>query len=206
MAVNFDELFNPYADCKKAQQSARNRNSRSRGLEFEGIIREACEFYRSSGIADAEKNSEPMKIIRRLSKGQFIACYTEKSQTDFQGIIKNGPALYFEAKHTDRDRMDFEMLREDQRERLQRRRDYGAITFILVSFGLRDFFRVPFLDWIDMKRLFGRKYMLKAELERYRIPYADVVVDTVMIGKHSVPDMRKILLFLDGIIGEDIKA
>ena len=187
MAVNFDELFNPYADCKKAQQSARNRNSRSRGLEFEGIIREACEFYRSSGIADAEKNSEPMKIIRRLSKGQFIACYTEKSQTD-------------------RDRMDFEMLREDQRERLQRRRDYGAITFILVSFGLRDFFRVPFLDWIDMKRLFGRKYMLKAELERYRIPYADVVVDTVMIGKHSVPDMRKILLFLDGIIGEDIKA
>lgn len=75
----------------------------------------------------------------------------------------------FEAKHTDSDRMKYEALLEWQRKALCEHVEFGAAAFILCSFGLERFYRVPLLVWLDMKRIFGRKYMLETELSKYKL-------------------------------------
>lgn len=46
---------------------------------------------------------------------------------------------------------------------------YGGWAFVLVSFSLRQFFRIPWPVWRDMRERFGRLYVKPEELEEYRV-------------------------------------
>lgn len=52
----------------------------------------------------------------------------------------------------------------------------GAAAFIAVSFGLQDFYRIPWNVWRDMKAIYGRKHIKQAELEPYRVEYIAGVI------------------------------
>lgn len=56
------------------------------------------------------------------------------------------------------------------------------MCFLVVSLGLEKFYRVPWVVFRDMKKIYGRQYMNEKELEPYRVQY-----------------MNGILRFLDGI-------
>ena len=43
-------------------------------------------------------------------------------------------------------------------------------AFVVVSFGLRRFFRIPWPVWRDMKKLYGRQYLKQEEIAKYKIP------------------------------------
>lgn len=158
------------ASIRRSYTGAR---SRAEGEGFEHIIDNACDYYRSIGLADIEKTPEPMKPLGGADRsGRFLACYTKQAQPDYKGVLKGGKAVNFEAKHTDSDRMTFDRVSDAQALRLSRTEALGGIAFVLCSFRGRAFYRVPWAVWKDMKRLFDRKYITPADVEIYRVPFA----------------------------------
>lgn len=68
---------------------------------------------------------------------------------------------------------------------------FGAHCFVMVSFGLERFYRVPWNVWKRMKELFGHKYMNEQELLPYRLQ-----------------EKQQTILILEGVelTGEDTKS
>lgn len=161
----------PYAAEKHMMAQIRGKQARVAGGYFENIISASCDYYLSRGLAKIEKTPEPMKPLgAKNRKGQFLACYTKQAQPDYGGTLKGGRSIYFEAKHTDDERIEQRRLTQEQQDDLEAHHKLGAIAFVLVSVSLTDFYRVPWPVWRDMAEIYGRKYMTHAELSRYEVP------------------------------------
>ena len=154
------------------QRSQRGRQSRIMGDHFENMITASLRWYEDKGVACIEKTPEPMKPLRAPNRqGQFLACYVKAGQPDFKGTLTGGRSVVFEAKHTDSDRIEYGRLTDEQVEKLSTHHKLGAAAFVLVSFGLQDFYRIPWEVWRDMKAIYGRKHIKQPELEPDRVQY-----------------------------------
>lgn len=144
------------------------RRSNAVGELFENMISGSCRYYREKGAAIIEKTPEPMRPIKPYGKyGQFIACFEKQAQPDYKGVLCDGTAIIFEAKHTDSERIQESVITKTQRENFDDFQRMGAQCFVMVSMGFRKFYRVPWEVFGDMKARFGRKYMTEVELEPY---------------------------------------
>ncbi|MCD8355889.1 MAG: Holliday junction resolvase RecU [Clostridia bacterium] len=139
---------------------------RNTGANFEKLIDSACNYYRREGIADIEKTPEPMKPIKSIGGGKFIAVYTDKAQADYKGYLQDGKAVYFEAKATMTDRITQDRVTKNQTERLERAYRMGVEVFVLCCFNDMVFIRVPWKVWRNMKDYFGRKYIAAEDTQR----------------------------------------
>lgn len=137
----------------------RGMRSRNIGLHFEKLIDEACRFYAEKGIADIEKTPEPLRPIKAIGDGRFIAVYTGEAQADYKGYLDGGRAVYFEAKATAGDRITQDRVTPNQTDRLNRAYGMGATVFVLCCIGGDRFAKVPWGVWTDMKYFVGRKYI-----------------------------------------------
>lgn len=147
--------------------------SRAEGAGFEAIISSACDYYRAIGRADIEKTPEPMKPLGGANRsGRFLACYTKQAQPDYKGVLSGGRAVVFEAKHTDTGRLMHNRVSHAQAACLRRISQLGGIAFVLCSFNGREFYRIPWPIWDNMKNAFGRKYIAPADVEAYRVRVA----------------------------------
>lgn len=161
----------PYEAEKHIRAQIRGKQARLAGGYFEAMIEGSCAYYRDRGLAKIEKTPEPMKPLGpKNQRGQFLACYTKQAQPDYGGTLKGGRSIYFEAKHTDDDRIEFKRLTKEQQDDLEHHHKLGAVTFVLVSMGLTECYRVPWPIWRDMADTYGRKYMTRAELLPYKVP------------------------------------
>lgn len=152
------------------ERRLQGQRSKMIGELFEKMIDASCRYYKEKGIAVIEKTPEPMKVLSGMDKrGQFKACFTKQAQPDYKGVVIGGRTVIFEAKHTDGDRITYSRLTETQVEVLQGYDAMGATCFVLVSFGLNDFYRIPWAVWNNMKKLYGRKYLIQSDLEKFRI-------------------------------------
>ena len=157
---------------ENADRSLRGLQSRRAGEHFENMIAASLLWYEDKGVACIEKTPEPMKPLSKPNRqGQFLACYTKAGQPDFKGTLTGGRSVVFEAKHTDAEKIEFNRLTEEQIKKLQKHHELGAAAFVLVSFGLRDFYRIPWEVWRDMKEIYKRKHIKQPELEPYRVQY-----------------------------------
>ena len=162
---------------KNVQRSQQGLQSRREGGEFEKIIADSLLWYELRGMACVEKTPEPMKPLSKPNqRGQFLACYVKAGQPDFKGTITGGRSVVFEAKHTASDKIDYSRLTDEQVEKLSTHHALGAACFVLVSFGLQDFYRIPWSVWANMAELFGHKHMKKHECEPYRVQYISGVL------------------------------
>lgn len=146
--------------------------SQAVGGMFENILSASCNYYRERGVAIVEKTPEPMRPIKPYgdrSRGQYIACYEKQAQPDYKGVLCDGRAIIFEAKHTDHDRIQESVITKTQRQSLDDFRTMGAQCFVMVSMGLQSFYRVPWEVFGDMKSHYGRKYMTLEELAPYKL-------------------------------------
>lgn len=147
--------------------------SRAEGAGFEAIISSACDYYRAIGQADIEKTPEPMKPLGGADRsGRFLACYTKQAQPDYKGVLSGGRAIVFEAKHTDTGRLLYNRVSPAQAACLRRISQLGGIAFVLCSFNGREFYRIPWSVWENMKRTFGRKYITPTDVGSYRVRVA----------------------------------
>lgn len=177
-------------DAERAALEKRYRGKRSKdsGEYLEGLIDSACDFYRNQGFADIEKTPEPMRPIRSLGNGKYIAVYTKAAQTDYKGMLAGGMTVYFEAKHTDSGRLTQDRVTPNQTERLERAYRMGALVFVVCGFGMAAFYRIPWSCWRDMKSRFGHKYITPAEAAPYEVHYTAPGVLMFLEGIH-LPDI-----------------
>lgn len=154
-------------DPRHQQQGLVNR---ARGKQFEARLDTAFEYYKARGSAVVEKTPEPMKPIRNMGQGRFLACYERKAQPDYKGVIKGGRAVMFEAKFTSTGRMEQDRVRPEQGDYLDQHQGLGARCYVLVGFLTGAVYRLPWDDWKSMKERFGRKYVTEADLQPYRVP------------------------------------
>ena len=155
----------------RVQHSQKGLQSKRAGEHFENMITASLNWYCDKGVAFVEKTPEPMKPLRKPDRqGRFLACYTKQAQPDYKGTLKGGRAVVFEAKHTDDDRIEYNRLTKEQRDDLEHHHKLGAVTFVLVSMGLTECYRVPWPVWRDMADTYGRKYMTRDELLPYKVP------------------------------------
>ncbi len=162
------------------------RRSRAAGEIFERYITMACEYYWRKGYAVISKTPEPMRIIKPYgarNTGQFVAYFEKQAQPDYKGALSDGTCIIFDAKHTEKDRIQQDAVTETQWETFDKYEEMKAQCFVVVSIGLEKFYRIPWKIWRQMKELYGHKYMAAGkELEPYRIP-----------------DQQSIILFLEGV-------
>lgn len=150
--------------------SYQGKRNRALGLQFEAIINEACEFYRSQDLAYIEKTPEPMRIIGVLNRklGIFKAVFEKVAQPDYKGTMQGGRAVVFEAKHTETDRIKQDAVTPAQLKALDLHEKMGAWCFVIVCLD-NTYYRVPWERWKTMKEDCGHKYMNAADLHPYTL-------------------------------------
>lgn len=148
------------------------KRSRAAGGFWEELLEDSCEYYSLMHKAEITKTPEPMKPIGpKNQKGQFLACYTKQAQPDYKGTLAGGRAVVFEAKHTDSARMNRNVISPEQERQLDRHAALGAECFVMVSFAFRQYFKVPWLVFRDMKQHCGRKYITPEDVGEYEVKY-----------------------------------
>lgn len=166
-----------FANMAREERRIRGRQSRIEGDTFETLIEASLSWYRNRGLAYVEKTPEPMRPLGPPNKqGQFKACYTKSAQPDFKGTLKGGRSIVFEAKHTGDDRIDYNRLTAEQVQSLTDHDRLGAAAYVMVSFKLQNFYRIPWHVWRDMKALYGRKYIKEQEIGQYRVKFIAGVI------------------------------
>ncbi len=174
---------------KNPQNIMRGMQSRAQGEIFEKFIMASCDYYRDAGIAHIEKTPEPFHVTRSCGNGRFLGNFAKQAQPDFKGCLWSGKAVVFEAKHTDADRITQDRVTQEQTDALNRYCYMGAICFILVSFGMQQFYRIPWSDWRDMKLNYGRKYIMPEDVQDYQCHFDGRVI--YFLGKEDVNEPQE---------------
>ena len=148
--------------------------NRDIGNAFEDYIKAACDYYRLRGYAEVDKTPEPFKVTSGRHKNQggmfvFEGVFTKQAQPDFQGTLKGGRSVVFEAKTSTGDRIEQSVVTLEQKRALISHETLGAWAYVMVSLSLRTFYRVPWTVWSEMKERFGRKYMTAEDLKPYMV-------------------------------------
>lgn len=152
-----------------ANRSITGYESKKNGEYFETLIEKSLESYKRKGIAHISKTPEPMRVIQRRSGGKFLCCFKKKSEPDFKGVLADGSCIIFDAKHTDKDRIQQGCITENQWQVYEDYERMNARCYVVVSVQFKNFYRIPWIVWKRMKELYGHKYMGKAELEAYKL-------------------------------------
>ena len=139
------------------------------GATFESLIERACLRYQREGVAYIEKSPEPMRPIKAMGLGRFLACFTKAAQPDYKGTLRGGRAVCFEAKHTEGERIEQSRVTDEQAEALDKHDDLRAVCFVLVSFRFERFYRVPWHLWASMPERFGKVSVNEKDLAPYRV-------------------------------------
>ena len=135
------------------------------GKMFEKMIEASCAWYEELGAASIEKTPEPMKPIKRLNGGQFVAVFEKAAQPDFKGTLNGGRTIVFDAKYTEDGKIDQKQISDEQWKRLCAHQARGALCYVLVCFSFESYCMIPWDIWRDMKTKYGRKYLRRSEAE-----------------------------------------
>ena len=144
--------------------------AQAEGRLFEERLNRSFKYYAESGLAIIEKTPEPMRPIKSLGNGKFVAYYEGKAQPDYKGVLAGGRTILLEAKYTTTDRIQHSRVQRGQAEYLERHERLGAACYVVCGFSSGYAYRVPWLIWADMKRRFGRLYVTEADLAVCQIP------------------------------------
>ena len=147
----------------------RNRRSRAKGMAFEALLDKTFAYYAEKGFAKIEKNAEPVRIIRNMGQGKFLACFTKKAQADYKGTIKGGRTVIFEAKYTENNRIMQNAVDENESDYISEHEALGARCYVVCGFPTGNVYRVPWGVWRNMKRIYGHKYVTEEDIKQYQV-------------------------------------
>ena len=155
---------------KGFQRRYRSLQNNGFGKNFEKVISEACKYYRANGIAEITKIDEPFRVIQLYKGGKFKGQFTANANPDFEGTLKGGRSICFEAKYTTTDRLKQDVVSKKQWEVLDLKHKLGG--FVGVCGGIQNkYYFIPWEVWINMKSLYGRKYVKQEDIGEYEVPY-----------------------------------
>lgn len=155
---------------KRSRKSFAARKALGYGKNFESFISAACDYYRDNGIADISKVDEPFRVLELYGRGKFMGQFTKKANPDFEGTLKGGQSICFEAKYTSQRRMAKSVISDKQEEVLKYKSGLGAVVGVCVGIGQRYFF-VPWEVWVNMEEIYGKKSVSADDLARYEVKF-----------------------------------
>ncbi|SHJ74979.1 Holliday junction resolvase RecU [Tepidibacter formicigenes] len=162
-------------DQRKVMQRYQNSVNNAQGHHFEAYIKAGCKVYCANGQAEVGKTPEPFRVTKKHKDGTFTGRFTSLAQPDFQGTLKGGRSICFEAKYTRTDRMKRSVLTSTQMEKLEYHEKLGAVAGVCI--GIQDkFFFIPWSIWRDMKAHYGRQYVTAEDVEQYRVRFTGAVL------------------------------
>lgn len=125
----------------------KDRSYGNRGMALEDYIRFANDRYKHAGVAVISKQATEFKPLRDHTGRICNAKVEEKATVDFLGRYKRHP-IAIEAKHTSGDAIRFDEVQEHQADFMD---DFtvepGTIGLVVVSFGMKRFFAIPWSFW-----------------------------------------------------------
>lgn len=151
--------------------------NKARGRRFEERLGLAFEYAKAKGYAYIEKTPEPLRPIKSLENGKFIAVYEHKAQPDYKGALAGGKCVVIEAKFTSTDRIDQARVTRNQAEQLERYSRLGAACYVITGFASGNVYLVRWETWQNMKDAFGHKYATEDDLKGRRVYEANGVLD-----------------------------
>lgn len=157
---------------KDPQKQLQGRLNKAKGKAFEDRLSDTFEYYRETGFMSVEKTPEPMKPIKSLGNGRFIACFEKKAQPDYKGILKGGREILFEAKFTTSEKMEQSRVKKEQAEYMTEHQNLGARCYVVIGYTGGGVYLIPWSVWDNMKEHFGRKYVKESDLEKFKVQTA----------------------------------
>lgn len=145
-------------------------SNREHGKRFEERIDVALQWYERSGDAVIEKTPEPMRPIKDLGGGRFVAHYEKAAQPDYKGTLRGGRSVVFEAKFTSTEKLSQSRVTSEQAARMDVYSTAGAWCFIVAGFNNGSVYRILWEVWRDMKSHFGRQYVTQKDISSFRVP------------------------------------
>lgn len=156
------------------EQILRNKKSAARGRAFESLLMRGCNYYRQKGVAIINKVNEPYIVTKKTNANKFMGRFTGRAEPDFKGVLYGGRAIAFEAKSTQKSRIQRNAVTDTQMEWLREQKDFGAVTFVAVNIQDK-FYSVPFDVWDDMKNIYGKKFLMPEDIAGYEVKYDGAV-------------------------------
>lgn len=166
--------------------------NRALGGAFERQIDLSLLWYDRKGLAKIIKTPEPMRVIKRLDGGKFIACFEKKAQVDYSGTMKSGCAVRIEAKATTTGRFTYDRVKKEQLDDLESHAKFGACCFVLCAFAADKVYRVPWWAWKAFPETLGRKYWTEQDAddigaERLKVTAGHIgILDGIVKGAEDV--------------------
>lgn len=151
--------------------------NKARGRRFEERLDLAFKYAKAKGYAYIEKTPEPLRPIKSLENGKFIAVYEHKAQPDYKGVLAGGKCVVIEAKFTSTDRIDQTRVTRNQAEQLERYSRLGAVCYVIAGFASGNVYLAHWETWQNMKDAFGHKYATEDDLKGRRVCEANGVLD-----------------------------
>lgn len=160
---------------KDPRRQIRGAVSKAQGKRFEERLDASFAYYRERGFALIEKTPEPMRPVKSLGNGRFVAFYEKKAQPDYKGVVLGGRAVVFEAKFTGADSLEQSRVRKWQADYLEQYSKLSTSCFIIAGFSSGAVYRLPWSVWKKMQGFFGRKYITEADtkLAAYKVPVTE---------------------------------
>jgi len=119
-----------------------------KGDAFEEMTNYSNMSYRNKGIAEVNKISTPVKVLKRRGNRIVSAFYEEKSTLDYIGVYKEIP-IAFDAKETkETTRFPLGNIHQHQIDFMDRWESNGGTAFLLVRFSKLN--KVYRLDWTTL--------------------------------------------------------
>lgn len=152
------------------EQVLRNKKSSARGRAFESLLMRGCNYYRQKGIAIINKVNEPYIVTKKTNGNKFMGRFTGRAEPDFKGVLKGGRAIAFEAKSTQKSRIQRNAVTDTQMEWLREQKKMGVVVFVAVNIQEK-FYTVPFEAWDNMKKYYGKKFLLHEDIDEFEVIY-----------------------------------
>ena len=172
-AEQFQTLVNENENTN-GEQVLRNKVSSARGRAFESLLMSGCNYYRQRGTAIINKVNEPYIVTKKATGNKFSGRFTGRAEPDFKGVLYGGRAIAFEAKSTQKSRIQRNAVTDTQMEWLREQKDFVAVTFVAVNIQDK-FYSVPFDVWDDMKNIYGKKFLMPEDIAGYEVKYDGAV-------------------------------
>ncbi len=164
------DIFENNEIVKRSRKSFAARKALGYGKNFEKLIESACDYYRDNGLADIVKVDEPFMVLELYDRGRFKGQFTKKANPDFEGTLKGGHSICFEAKYTSQKRMAKSVISDKQEEVLSYKSVLGAVVGVCVGIVDRYFF-VPWEVWTNMEEIYGKKSVTADDLAKFEVKF-----------------------------------
>lgn len=124
----------------------KDRSHANRGQPLETFLRYANSRYQLKGVACITKQATEFIPLRDRYGRVTNVKVEHKSTVDFIGRYKHYP-IAIEAKNSESDMIRFDRVEEHQADFMDDFTAPGTIGLVVVSFGMKRFFAIPWLFW-----------------------------------------------------------